>query len=266
MSILYEFTNSLKTEKAQFRWTDQSVQVLKAGTPLDANGAIANDATAVGIVAYDVPPSGRSMWSVVTNDGSYYADVELITSGYIDEAAAESSCGLEYTDALKGKLADIHFIEGEIGSGGGGGQPTEKTERVVVIPEQTAEMVTPQIGDPYYPITADGKLPDTFTLSVDGVAETLVFDSEVVGGAWVGDNYSVTPTHLVGGEGYELYITQPIGVDPPTSVTAIGYTETTTYSGASIPDYTADDKGKVLTLAEQTESVLVIPEQTVAKA
>lgn len=121
MSILYEFTNSLKTEKAQFRWTDQSVQVLKAGTPLDANGAIANDATAVGIVAYDVPPSGRSMWSVVTNDGSYYADVELITSGFIDVAAAESSCGLEYTDAIKGKLADIVFVDGEIGSGGGGG-------------------------------------------------------------------------------------------------------------------------------------------------
>lgn len=126
MSILYEFTNSLKTEKAQFRWTDQSFQVLKAGTPLDANGAIANDATAVGIVAYDVPPSGGSMWSVVTNDGSYYADVELITSGYIDEAAAESSCGMEYTDALKGALTDIVFADGKVsfGESGGGSEPT----------------------------------------------------------------------------------------------------------------------------------------------
>jgi hypothetical protein len=75
------------------------------------------------------------MWSVVTNDGSYYADVELITSGYIDEAAAEASCGLEYTDALKGKLADIVFADGKVsfGESGGGSEPT----KTYWIPEQT---------------------------------------------------------------------------------------------------------------------------------
>lgn len=46
---------------------------------------------------------------------------EVMIAGYCDEKAAESSCGLEYTDALKGKLADIVFVDGEIGSGGGGG-------------------------------------------------------------------------------------------------------------------------------------------------
>jgi len=258
--VLFYFLKELQTATVKVpRGTD--FDTIQAGTPLSEAGAIANDATAYGIVMHN----HQKEWTrEATING--YANVTVITAGYIDEAAAEASCGLEYTDALKGKLADIHFIEGEIGSGGGGGQPTEKTERVVIIPEQTVEKETPKIGDPFYPITADGKLPDTFTLSVDGVAETMVFNSD--DNTWLGQgrNYFVQPTQDVGGEGYELYINQPIGVDPPTSVTVIGYTETTTYSGASIPDYTPDDKGKVLTLAEQTEGVLVIPEQTVARA
>lgn len=254
MSILYEFSNDLRTRNVQFPWVD-GLDTLKAGTPLDINGAIVNDDTAVGIVAEDVP---RNWGRLISADGNFYANVTVIVAGYIDEAAAESSCGLEYTDALKGALNDIVFVDGEIGSGGGGGQPTEKTERTVYIPEQTAEAVTPQIGDPFYPITADGKLPDTFTMSVDGVAETLVFDSSRVGGAWVGNNYSVTPSHVVGGEGYELYINESDGVAPPTSVTVIGYTETTVYSGAGLPDYTSDDKGKVLTLGEDASTVTPI--------
>lgn len=253
MSILYEFTNSLKTEKAQFRWTDQSFQVLKAGTPLDANGAIANDATAVGIVAYDVPPSGGSMWSVVTNDGSYYADVELITSGYIDEAAAEASCGLEYTDALKGALSDIVFVDGEIGSGGGG-EPTERVERTVYIPEQTAELVTPESADPYYPLIVDEELPETFTLFFNGFgANTMVLDSNQ--GVWVGNGCVLVPPTNDETE-YKLLIASQ---GRPEAVTVIGYTETTTYSGASIPDYTAEDEGKVLTLAENAQDASYSP-------
>ena len=162
--VLFYFLKELQTSTVKVpRGTD--FDTIQAGTPLSEAGAIANDATAYGIVLHN----HQKEWTrEATING--YANVTVIVAGYIDEAAAESSCGLEYTDALKGALSDIHFIEGEIGSGGGGGQPTEKVERTVIIPEQTAEIVTPEIGDPYYPLTVGGAVPVTLRPTVDAAA------------------------------------------------------------------------------------------------
>ena len=111
MDILYHFTDALKTRKLLVPWADKSVKVIKAGTPFDANGAIANGETAIGLVAQDYPEE----WAKeIYPDGKFYAEVEVITAGYIDLAAAEANCGLTYSDDLKAALTGIVFCDGAL--------------------------------------------------------------------------------------------------------------------------------------------------------
>lgn len=76
--------------------TEFSNGVCKAGTPVDANGAVANDATVEGILLYDVyeeNPNG----SIV----KAYATINLAT--------AEANSGLTIADAVKTTLANVTF-------------------------------------------------------------------------------------------------------------------------------------------------------------
>ena len=71
--------------------TEFSNGVCKAGTPIDASGAIANDATAEGILLYDVyeeNPNGSLVKA--------YATINL--------ANAEANSGLTIADAVKTTL------------------------------------------------------------------------------------------------------------------------------------------------------------------
>ena len=75
--------------------TEFSNGVCKAGTPVDVNGAVANDATAEGILLYDVyeeNPNGSLVKA--------YATINL--------AKAEENSGLTIADAVKTAL-DVTF-------------------------------------------------------------------------------------------------------------------------------------------------------------
>lgn len=70
--------------------------VVKAGTPIDADGAIANDGTAVGILLNDVlaeNPNGSLIKAFAT----------------INLANAEANSGLTIDSAVKTKLSSIVF-------------------------------------------------------------------------------------------------------------------------------------------------------------
>lgn len=252
--VLFYFLKELRTATVKVpRGTN--FDTIQAGTPLSEAGAIANDATAYGIVMHN----HQKEWTrEATING--YANVTVIVAGYIDEAAAESSCGLEYTDALKGALNDIVFIDGEIGSGGGSGTPTEKVERTFYIPEQT---FTGTEDKGAYRTSIESNFselgnPDVLNVEFDG---TLYSAPLRANGTSYGDNdgsFTEFPFFIQAE-------TSEVMVADSNSHIISAYTGNIIYSGASIPDYTAEDKGKVLTLAEQTESVLVIPEQTVAR-
>lgn len=183
MSILYDFSNNLKIEKMSFPWTDKSVTGLKAGTPVDKNGAVSNDGNAIGLVAEDIPHPGYSMYSVVEGEGdSLSAPISVITAGYIDLAAAEKASGLTLTDACKTALTGIVFVEGGVLET----LPAPTTEgdvlavgkaadpSVVILPEQTVEI---EEGETYYLPTGGDP-----TLFVDGEKVCVTVNNESVVG------------------------------------------------------------------------------------
>lgn len=70
--------------------------VCKAGTPLDADGAIANDGTAIGILLTDVQqtrPQGT-----------------IVIGGYIKTDVAETHSGLTYESTAKAALKNVVFM------------------------------------------------------------------------------------------------------------------------------------------------------------
>lgn len=76
--------------------TDFTDGVCKAGSPISDAGAVANDATAVGILLYDVyeeNPNGSLVKA--------YATINL--------ANAEANSGLTIDDAVKTALANVTF-------------------------------------------------------------------------------------------------------------------------------------------------------------
>lgn len=115
---------------------------------------------------------------------------EVMIAGYCNEAAAEASCGLEYTDALKGALSDIVFADGKVsfGESGGGSEPT----KTVYIPEQTVNL-NEGGGIRYYfleNVTLNWNgTPPTFTLSVNDETDNMVYDAERQ--TWLGQKFRI---------------------------------------------------------------------------
>jgi len=73
-----------------------SAGIVKAGTPLDANGEIANSGDAKGILlndVYEVNPNGTI----------------LTAFGEVNKSVAESYCGITYTAALFSALSNVKF-------------------------------------------------------------------------------------------------------------------------------------------------------------
>ena len=71
-------------------------KVVKAGTPLDADGAVANTGDAVGILLYDV-------------DTDENPNGSLIQSGPIDAKKAQAHAGVTYAAAAIAALNNIQF-------------------------------------------------------------------------------------------------------------------------------------------------------------
>lgn len=70
-------------------------KVVKAGTPIGANGTVDNTATVVGILLHDV-----------TEDDPNGA---LLKKAYINTAVAEAHAGIEYAAAVKTALPMVVF-------------------------------------------------------------------------------------------------------------------------------------------------------------
>lgn len=88
--------------------------VLKAGTPLDISGAIANSDAAVGLVASDTAKGAES--------------IAVVTEGTIDLTEVAASYGTALTDDCIAALKGITFLYGgkavvPAGGGGGSGLP-----------------------------------------------------------------------------------------------------------------------------------------------
>ena len=70
--------------------------VVKAGTPLDEDGAVANTADAIGILLYDVDTDANPNGTIVQ-------------SGPINATKAQAHSGLTYAAAMTGALTNITF-------------------------------------------------------------------------------------------------------------------------------------------------------------
>lgn len=70
--------------------------VIKAGTPVGADGSAANTADAVGILLYDV-------------DTSANPNGTMVQSGPIDSTKAQAHSGVTYATAMIGALNNIQF-------------------------------------------------------------------------------------------------------------------------------------------------------------
>lgn len=70
--------------------------VILAGSPIDADGAVANTADAIGILLYDV-------------DTAMNPNGTIVQSGPIDSTKAQAHSGLTYASAMTGALDNIQF-------------------------------------------------------------------------------------------------------------------------------------------------------------
>ena len=76
-------------------FTNVATGIVKAGSPIDADGEVANDETAIGILLHDVT-SARPQGTI-------------LKKAYINTAVAEAHCGLTYDDDVKTALPMVIF-------------------------------------------------------------------------------------------------------------------------------------------------------------
>ena len=94
------------------------VYLLKAGTPLDEDGAVSNDGDAVCLVAEDF-----YFYSATPTQPK---QVKVIQRGYVDLGKAEAAAGITYDDACVAALATagIILVDGKL-DGSNVGSPDE---------------------------------------------------------------------------------------------------------------------------------------------
>ena len=109
MSILWDVGNYTKIKEIGLPiitsgTTDMGggVYKLKAGTPLDEDGAVSNDGDAVCLVAED--------FFFYSNNPTQPKLVKVIETGYVDLAKAEAAAGITYDDACVAALATAGII------------------------------------------------------------------------------------------------------------------------------------------------------------
>ena len=93
---------------------DGGSSIVKAGSPLTADGAVTTGSGAIGILLYDV-------------DTSKNPNGAAVVQGIIDAAKAQAHSGVTYVDALYGALPGIVFrnnigAQGETGETGATGE------------------------------------------------------------------------------------------------------------------------------------------------
>ena len=131
-----------------------SGEVLKAGTPLDISGAIANSDAAVGLVANDTAKGAES--------------IAIVTEGSIDLAEVAASYGEALTDDCIAALKGITFLYGGkagVPSGGGGGMLVLERTSTGAISGATAAEIRAAVaaGTPLYIKWGDAMRPAVYT-------------------------------------------------------------------------------------------------------
>lgn len=115
MSILWDVGNYTKIKEIGLpvittgtQNMGNGVYKLKAGTPLDEDGAVSNDGDAVCLVAED--------FFFYSNSPTQPKLVKVIEKGYVDLAKAEAAAGITYDDACVAALATagIVLVDGKL--------------------------------------------------------------------------------------------------------------------------------------------------------
>ncbi len=130
--------------------------VIKAGTPISAAGAVANNGNAIGILLRD------------SYDGFHVAG-SVVIDGFIRQDVAEEHSGVQLTDDAKRAMSKLVFVDAEgvpdppAGGGGGGGSvpkpltydympegyPTKAMGTVTLMEEQELEFYSGNGGTSY---------------------------------------------------------------------------------------------------------------------
>lgn len=125
MSILWDVASYTKIKEVGLPiitsgTTDMGggVYKLKAGTPLDEDGAVSNDGDAVCLVAED--------FFFYSNNPTQPKLVKVIETGYVDLNKAEAAAGITFEDTAKAALATagIILVDGKL-DGSNVGSPNE---------------------------------------------------------------------------------------------------------------------------------------------
>lgn len=232
--------------------------LLRAGTPLSEDFAVANTSSAKYLAAED--------YFFYAQKADQPKVVPIIERGYIDKASAEAAAGITYTDAAISALAEagIIIVDGAL-EAGGGGDPGYDVETVTVdiIPEQT---VTPTVdqGRKYAELT----LAEGVTAAPDSLHVVLN-----------GDEYDLTGEPAYGGVIYALEDESAgiyIGFNPGTGALVGSLSVSTTYpetvtvhatSAEEVVTVTDDFKDAVdfcTGYSITTDEEVIIPEQTVS--
>lgn len=129
-------------------------KTILAGTPVDADGAIANDGTAIGIVLFNVHKELGGVGQV-------------LISGYVDTAIAKSNSNVTLSRDAKLAMKNINFT-GDVGGDGlvPSTQDVEDENSVLGIDEATGKPMWKSIGDGLVPSTQDVE-DENSVLSVD---------------------------------------------------------------------------------------------------
>lgn len=126
--------NSAKTVSLILAWPEINTRNLAAGTPINASGVVANDDTAIGLLATDCSYSPDALPQAI------------VVSGLVDLAAIEANTGLTISDAAKSAMDNILFIgaDGKPSKpAGGGGFPADVPFTFSV---GTSDYIVPHIG------------------------------------------------------------------------------------------------------------------------
>ena len=112
-----------------------------AGSPINAEGKLANDETAIGILLYDVRKRAGGKRGVV------------VVSGRINREAAAAWCGVTISDAAKSALVNITFSDDGARMGAGavksvnGQTPDENGNVTLEMPEGGGGMAVIDFGE-----------------------------------------------------------------------------------------------------------------------
>ena len=176
-----KFISITKSINIRPKWASIGA-VLKAGTPLDIMGAVANSSAAVGILADDAEKSS--------------AEVAVVTEGSIDLAEITASYG-ELADDCIAAIKGISFIGSDgdpiVQSGGGLPDYSEASDGDVLPIESGAPAwVTPSGGGGSLVVTfggGEGLTPDKTTAEIAAAASSgqlVVFKWSLQGDVFVG--------------------------------------------------------------------------------